>query len=152
MAMSSYSQYIPNCREEQIFLRPAMCRNAFGLWKFSLALHFASTYLQALASTSKMRLDATDLRYVTADEFRVLTAVSPVREPISEAGADKVQVEIGSKNHEVVPTQLIAEISAVRGGNVNKALGALAKRDLVARVQNAKCKSSRRRRWANECR
>lgn len=49
-------------------------------------------------------------------------------------------MEIGSKNHEVVPTSLIAEISAVRGGNVNKALGALAKRDLVARVQNAKCR------------
>ncbi|WVQ95357.1 hypothetical protein IAU59_002454 [Kwoniella sp. CBS 9459] len=68
-----------------------------------------------------MKLDATDLRYVTADEFRVLTAV-----------------EMGSKNHEVVPTGLIAELSGIRGGNVNKALGDLAKRDLVARVQNVK--------------
>ncbi|WWD20863.1 hypothetical protein CI109_105340 [Kwoniella shandongensis] len=66
-----------------------------------------------------MRLDATDLRYVTADEFRVLTAV-----------------EIGSKNHEVVPSPLIAELSGIRGGNVRKALGDLSKRDLVARVQN----------------
>ena len=46
---------------------------------------------------------------------------------------------MGSKNHEVVPTQLIAEISAIRGGSVNKCLGGLAKRNLVARVQNAKC-------------
>ncbi|WVR08728.1 hypothetical protein IAU60_005786 [Kwoniella sp. DSM 27419] len=68
-----------------------------------------------------MKLDATDLRYVSQDEFRVLTAV-----------------EIGSKNHETVPTSLIAELSGIRGGNVNKALGELAKRDLVARVQNVK--------------
>jgi len=51
-------------------------------------------------------------------------------------------VETGSRNHEVVPTPLIAEISGLRGGNVNKALGELAKRNLVARVQNAKC-------WSN---
>ena len=50
-----------------------------------------------------------------------------------------IKVETGSRNHEVVPTPLIAEISGVRGGNVNKALGELAKRNLVARVQNAKC-------------
>ncbi|WVQ86264.1 hypothetical protein IAT38_008432 [Cryptococcus sp. DSM 104549] len=68
-----------------------------------------------------MRLDATDVRYVTPDEFRVLTAV-----------------EIGSKNHEVVPSPLIAELSGIRGGNVKKSLGDLAKRDLVARVQNVK--------------
>jgi RIO-like serine/threonine protein kinase len=51
------------------------------------------------------------------------------------------QVETGSRNHEVIPTPLIAQISGVRGGNVNKALGELAKRNLVARVQNAKCRS-----------
>jgi RIO kinase 2 len=49
------------------------------------------------------------------------------------------QAEIGSKNHEVVPTSLIAEISGIRGGNVNKCLGSLAKRGLVARVQNIRC-------------
>ncbi|KAK6906275.1 hypothetical protein I203_100260 [Kwoniella mangroviensis CBS 8507] len=68
-----------------------------------------------------MKLDATDLRYISADEFRVLSAV-----------------EIGSKNHEVVPTSLIAELSGIRGGNVNKALGELAKRNLVGRSQNIK--------------
>ncbi|TYJ53897.1 hypothetical protein B9479_005446 [Cryptococcus floricola] len=66
-----------------------------------------------------MRLDATDLRYISADEFRVLTAV-----------------EMGSKNHEVVPSKLVAELSQIRGGNVKKSLGELAKRNLVARVQN----------------
>lgn len=47
---------------------------------------------------------------------------------------------MGSKNHEVVPTALIAQISKLKSGGVNKILGDLAKRDLVARVQNAKCK------------
>jgi RIO kinase 2 len=69
-----------------------------------------------------MRLDATDLRYVTSDQFRVLTAV-----------------EMGSKNHEIVPTALIAQISGLRSGGVNKCIGELAKRNLVSKVQNAKC-------------
>ncbi|KAG6911913.1 hypothetical protein DXG01_000160 [Tephrocybe rancida] len=68
-----------------------------------------------------MKLDATDLRYVTSDEFRVLTAV-----------------EMGSKNHEVVPTSLIAQISGLRNGGVNKLIGSLAKRNLVSRMQNSK--------------
>ncbi|KAI9445193.1 RIO1-domain-containing protein [Lactarius indigo] len=68
-----------------------------------------------------MKLDVTDLRYVTSEEFRVLTAV-----------------EIGSKNHEVVPSTLITQISGLRNGGVNKILGVLAKRNLVAKVQNSK--------------
>ncbi|KAL1738296.1 Rio2, N-terminal-domain-containing protein, partial [Schizophyllum fasciatum] len=68
-----------------------------------------------------MKLDATDLRYVTTEEFRVLTAV-----------------EMGSKNHEVVPTSLIAQISGLRSGGTNKCIGSLAKRNLVSKVQNAK--------------
>ncbi|KAI0067723.1 RIO1-domain-containing protein [Artomyces pyxidatus] len=68
-----------------------------------------------------MKLDATDLRYITSDEFRVLTAV-----------------EMGSKNHEVVPSTLIVQISGLRNGGVNKILGVLAKRNLTAKVQNSK--------------
>jgi RIO-like serine/threonine protein kinase len=49
------------------------------------------------------------------------------------------QVEMGSKNHEVVPSVLIVQISGLRNGGVNKLLGSLAQRNLVARVQNAKC-------------
>ncbi|KAH8914706.1 RIO1-domain-containing protein [Atractiella rhizophila] len=63
-----------------------------------------------------MKLDATALRYLTPEEFRVLTAV-----------------EMGSKNHHVVPTQLIAQISGLRSGGVNKILGELLKRKLVGR-------------------
>ncbi|EUC65318.1 Serine/Threonine-kinase RIO2 [Rhizoctonia solani AG-3 Rhs1AP] len=68
-----------------------------------------------------MKLDATDLRYITNDEFRVLTAV-----------------EMGSKNHEVVPSTLVAQIAGLRSGGINKLLGQLAQRNLIARVQNAK--------------
>ena len=46
---------------------------------------------------------------------------------------------MGSKNHEVVPTVLIAQISGLRNGGVNKLIGSLAKRNLVSKVQNAKC-------------
>ena len=46
---------------------------------------------------------------------------------------------MGSKNHEIVPTQLIVQISGLRNGGVNKLIGSLAKRNLVARVQNARC-------------
>lgn len=65
-----------------------------------------------------------DLRYISADAFRVLAAV-----------------EQGSKNHEVVPSPLIAQLSGARSGGVNKALGELAKKKLVAKVQNMKCRS-----------
>jgi RIO kinase 2 len=54
-----------------------------------------------------------------------------------------IQVEMGSKNHEVVPSTLIAQISSLRNGGVNKILGILAKKNLVARVQNTKCKLPR---------
>lgn len=69
-----------------------------------------------------MKLDATDLRYISSDEFRVLTAV-----------------EMGSKNHEVVPSVLIAQISGLKHSGINKLMGSLAKRNLIARVQNARC-------------
>lgn len=47
---------------------------------------------------------------------------------------------MGSKNHEVVPTPLIAQISGLRGGSgVHKCISTLAKVNLIAKVQNAKC-------------
>jgi len=48
---------------------------------------------------------------------------------------------MGSKNHEVIPTPLIAQLSSIRSGVVTKCLNGLAKRGLVARVQGAKCQS-----------
>ena len=89
-----------------------------------------------------MKLDATDLRYVTSDEFRVLTAVcSAFFDGLRKlTAAYSIQVEMGSKNHEIVPTVLIVKISGLRNGGVNKILGSLAKRNLVSRVQNARCR------------
>lgn len=47
---------------------------------------------------------------------------------------------MGSKNHEVVPTSLIAQISGLRGASgVNKSISAIAKVGLIAKVKNAKC-------------
>ncbi|KAI9490670.1 RIO1 family-domain-containing protein [Zychaea mexicana] len=68
-----------------------------------------------------MKLDAKALRYMSPEEFRVLTAV-----------------EMGSKNHEVVPMALIANIAQLRHGGSHKLVGDLAKNKLIARVQNAK--------------
>ncbi|KAI9318644.1 RIO1 family-domain-containing protein, partial [Dichotomocladium elegans] len=45
---------------------------------------------------------------------------------------------MGSKNHEVVPTALIAQIAQLRHGGSHKLVGDLAKNKLIARVQNAK--------------
>ena len=53
-----------------------------------------------------------------------------------------VQVEQGSKNHELVPTPLIQQIAGLRGGSgVHKCISALAKVGLIAKVKNAKCMS-----------
>lgn len=68
-----------------------------------------------------MKLDATDLRYLSSQEFKVLRAV-----------------EIGSKNHEIVPSSLIANLSHLAHSGINKLIAQLAKRNLIARVQNAK--------------
>ncbi|TKA79348.1 hypothetical protein B0A49_01705 [Cryomyces minteri] len=69
-----------------------------------------------------MKLDTKAMRYLTAEDWRVLTAV-----------------EMGSKNHELVPTPLIAQISGLRGGTgVHKCISNLAKVGLIAKVKNAK--------------
>ncbi|KAI9053017.1 hypothetical protein LZ554_003287 [Drepanopeziza brunnea f. sp. 'monogermtubi'] len=67
-----------------------------------------------------MRLDTKHMRYLTVEDWRTLTAV-----------------ETGSRNHEVVPTALIGQISGLRGG-VHKSISALAKVGLIARLKNAK--------------
>ncbi|KAI9801741.1 MAG: hypothetical protein M1825_003113 [Sarcosagium campestre] len=67
-----------------------------------------------------MRLNTKHLRYLTPDDWRVLTGV-----------------EMGSKNHEVVPTPLIVKLSGLRGGSgVHKSISNLAKVGLIAKVKN----------------
>lgn len=69
-----------------------------------------------------MKLDTSHMRYLSNDDFRVLTAV-----------------EMGSKNHEVVPTTLISQISGLKSiSSVNRSIRELAKIKLVSKVRNAK--------------
>jgi len=68
-----------------------------------------------------MKLDPRAMRYLTSEDFRVLSAV-----------------EAGSRNHEVVPTPLIVQLSSLRGSGVHKCISNLAKNNLIAKVKNAK--------------
>ncbi|ORY02041.1 RIO1 family-domain-containing protein [Clohesyomyces aquaticus] len=69
-----------------------------------------------------MKLNVKNIRYLAADDWRVLTAV-----------------EMGSRNHEIVPTPLIAQIASIRSGTgVHKCISSLAKIGLIAKVKNAK--------------
>ena len=68
-----------------------------------------------------MKLDTNALRYLNPIDWRTLTAV-----------------ETGSRNHEVVPTSLIANLSKSSLGDVNRSIALLAKAKLIAKVKNAK--------------
>ncbi|CCD25678.1 protein kinase RIO2 NDAI_0F03600 [Naumovozyma dairenensis CBS 421] len=69
-----------------------------------------------------MKLDTSHMRFLTADDFRVLQGV-----------------EQGSKNHEVVPTTLIHQLSGMRAmSGTNRAISDLAKLKLISRLRNAK--------------
>ncbi|KAI9736427.1 MAG: hypothetical protein M1818_006161 [Claussenomyces sp. TS43310] len=70
-----------------------------------------------------MKLDTKHMRYLTSEDWKVLTAV-----------------ENGSRNHEVVPTKLIAQLSGFGGGGsgVHRSISALAKVGLIARQKNAR--------------
>ncbi|EUC31329.1 hypothetical protein COCCADRAFT_38572 [Bipolaris zeicola 26-R-13] len=69
-----------------------------------------------------MKLNVKNIRYLTADDWRALTAT-----------------EMGSRNHEIVPTPLISQIAALRSGTgVHRCISNLAKIGLIAKVRNAK--------------
>ncbi|PSN61914.1 RIO1-domain-containing protein [Corynespora cassiicola Philippines] len=68
-----------------------------------------------------MKLNVKNIRYLSSDDWRVLTAA-----------------EMGSRNHEVVPTPLITQIASLRSGGVQKCISNLAKIGLIAKVKNAK--------------
>ncbi|KAK0181492.1 hypothetical protein PV327_003771 [Microctonus hyperodae] len=61
------------------------------------------------------KLNVTMLRYLSREDFRVLTAI-----------------EMGMKNHELVPGSLIAQIANLRHGGVHKLLKELSKHRLVS--------------------
>ncbi|XP_058918891.1 serine/threonine-protein kinase RIO2 [Kogia breviceps] len=61
------------------------------------------------------KVNVAKLRYMSRDDFRVLTAV-----------------EMGMKNHEIVPCSLVASIASLKHGGCNKVLRELAKHKLIA--------------------
>ncbi|KAM5168638.1 serine/threonine-protein kinase RIO2 [Callospermophilus lateralis] len=61
------------------------------------------------------KVNVAKLRYMSRDDFRVLTAV-----------------EMGMKNHEIVPCSLIASIASLKHGGCNKVLRELVKHKLIA--------------------
>nr|XP_046243209.1 serine/threonine-protein kinase RIO2 [Scatophagus argus] len=61
------------------------------------------------------KLNVVVLRYLSRDDFRVLTAV-----------------EMGMKNHEIVPVSLLSSIASLKHGGCNKILRELVKHKLVA--------------------
>jgi RIO kinase 2 len=61
-----------------------------------------------------MKLDVEVLRYLSKDDFRVLTAV-----------------EMGMRNHEIVPAELIDRIASLKHGGTYKVLKNLLKHKLV---------------------
>jgi RIO kinase 2 len=68
-----------------------------------------------------MKLDPKQIRYLTSEDWRVLTAV-----------------EQGSRNHLVVPTTLITTLTNARGGSqISRSISSLAKSNLISKVKNA---------------
>lgn len=62
-----------------------------------------------------VKLDASFLRYLSNEDLRVLTAV-----------------EMGSKNHELVPGSLVASIASLKCGGTSKILHQLTRKKLLA--------------------
>jgi RIO kinase 2 len=65
-----------------------------------------------------MKLDVTCMRYLSKDDYRVLTAV-----------------EQGMRNHELVPVELITSIAKLRHGGIIKILSTLLRHKLLAHEQ-----------------
>lgn len=106
-------------------------------------------YISSRIITFTMKLDAKAMRYLTNEDFRVLSGVSypalfacNLCKYVFVPDQDYIylKIEIGSRNHEVVPTPLIIQLSGLRGGSgVHKSISSLAKLNLIARVKNARC-------------
>src|SRR5690625_5342671 len=62
-----------------------------------------------------VKLDASFLRYLNKDDFRVLTAV-----------------EMGMRNHELVPRSLVYSISGIQNGSISKILLNLTQNKLLS--------------------
>lgn len=75
---------------------------------------YVASFCQPKGRT-RMKLDVGNLRYLSKDDFKILAAI-----------------EQGMRNHEVVPTELIASIAGLRGGGISKMLGDLLRAKLIS--------------------
>lgn len=104
------------------------------------------------------KLNVTILRYLSKEDFRVLTAVSYGQVqwliiefeciPTSNCCLGhmcnviwyvSLQVEMGMKNHELVPGALAASIANLKAGGVHKLLRELCKSKLLTYERGRKC-------------
>ena len=98
-----------------------------------------------------MKLDTHAFRHLSAEDWRVLTAVGAPISALSlcfpQANHSAApphprvaQVEMGSRNHEVVPTPLIVQIANLRGGAglAHRAISTITKANLIARQRNVR--------------
>ncbi|KAJ0067493.1 hypothetical protein NL108_007965, partial [Boleophthalmus pectinirostris] len=96
------------------------------------------------------KLNVIILRYLSRDDFRVLTAVGFKMLLLVLACADCAsynislkQVEMGMKNHEIVPVSLLSSIASLKHGGCNKILRELVKHKLVV-YERTKSKNTRK--------
>lgn len=82
-----------------------------------VTIHFRP-FFSTHSVQNTMKLDVTCMRYLSKDDFRVLTAV-----------------EMGMKNHELVPVSLITAIAQLRHGGSYRILSNLLRHKLVAHAQ-----------------
>ncbi|EDS38770.1 serine/threonine-protein kinase RIO2 [Culex quinquefasciatus] len=69
------------------------------------------------------KLNVTVLRYLSKEDFRILTAI-----------------EMGMKNHELVPGALVAAIASLKAGGVHKLLRELCKHKLLTYERGKRCR------------
>lgn len=95
------------------------------------------------------KLNVTVLRYLSKEDFRVLTAVSLKRIFTLRFKLKMTlffvyfQIEMGMKNHELVPALLAASIANLKSGGVHKLLRELCKHKLLTYERGKKCKQNR---------
>ena len=90
------------------FTSSCACKGNFVHSSFSDVRH------QNCCNCVTMKFDVQSLRYMSRDDFRVLVAV-----------------EMGMRNHELVPLELIAAIANIRGGGAHKIIGELLRNILI---------------------
>ncbi|XP_037385300.1 serine/threonine-protein kinase RIO2 [Talpa occidentalis] len=84
-------------------------------YRHALRLPAVVEAASGLGGAAMGKVNVAKLRYMSRDDFRVLTAV-----------------EMGMKNHEIVPCSLVTSIASLKHGGCNKVLRELVKHKLIA--------------------